>query len=67
MSSANNTVTDSPCYLCQRRRLHCHGRCKDYIAFAQYRQTLNQAKQDGRLDAYERYQKIQKEFRRRTR
>ena len=67
MSSTNNTVPDNPCYLCQRRTLGCHSRCKDYIAYTQVWRALNQAKQDGRLDAYERYQKIQKEFRRRTR
>ena len=33
------TALDSPCYLCQRRALGCHSRCKDYIAFAQYRQA----------------------------
>ena len=56
-------MSDNPCYLCQQRSLGCHGRCKDYIAYTQYRQTLNQAKQaDIGLQAYssDRYFKIQR-------
>lgn len=57
------TAPDNPCYLCQRRALGCHSQCKDYIAYTQYRQTLNQAKHtDTGLQAYnsDRYFKIQR-------
>ena len=32
-------ISESPCYLCQRRAPHCHSKCPQYIAFAQYRQA----------------------------
>lgn len=60
------TALESPCYLCQQRTLGCHSRCKDYIAFAQSRQEINEAKHtDTGLQAYssDRYFKIQRRLR----